>query len=782
MNKRHLHLFTAIAGISLICCQLKPDKENVLTPYVKEISNEGKTKDKPYLTAGDKAYIIGTQDGLFPDMGGHVRGEMGGIWTHPVKLADGFWTKISDGSMTDGIWLMEADEYITYPHGTEFLYNKLNDLQIKRFQFAPDREKGIIVNYTIRNTSAEIRDITLDFIMKTDISPVWFSKENGIPDYPDQIVWDSSNQLFSARDSLHDWYMVWGTDRPVLSYEKDCKGPVETSGQGKSGLIRTSVKIPSGKEKTVSFALSGSLVSVEDAISINRRLLKEQEKRMSEKRASIGDLLELSKITLPDKHLETTYNWVRINTRWLEMDLDGFGRFLGAGAIEYPWLFGCDNSYALQGVLATGDFELAKSTLMMLKNVSEKVNGNGRIIHEMSTNGYVYNKGNTQETAHFITAAWKAFLWTGDIEFLQGLYPYIKKGIHWLTVDMDINKNLFPEGYGIMEVRGLNAELIDVSVYTQQALEAASYMADLFRETDLSNEYATKAAILKDKINTEFWNEEEDIYCDFFGTKEQAISVAKGAIEQLRPARAGANDENIRFYEALITKFTLLPVGTQRGWFTNKNWVINTPMETAIAPVDKAIRSLDKIRNEHCGEYGPYLSAVEKKQMMTISTGVQAVSEAQYGRINECLWYMDRITSALSRTLPGSINEMMPDYGCPVQAWTIYGLAVPLITHIFGITPDAYNKKVIISPSLPASWEEMTLENQRIGSNSYDIHINKRNGKTIYAVKSRDNDWNNTIRIEGLSGKTYELNGETITATTDDIVLTELENVIQVNE
>ncbi|MCC8198818.1 MAG: amylo-alpha-1,6-glucosidase [Tannerellaceae bacterium] len=573
--------------------------------------------------------------------------------------------------------------------------------------------------------------------------------------------------------------MAWGTDNPVLSYETDSPGPERTKGMGKSGLIRTSLQLGAGETQVISYAVSGSLLSKEDAIETYTRLLKEKTKLLHEKQQSLANLLEVSHISLPDKHLENTYNWVRLNTRWLEMDLDGYGRFLGAGAIEYPWLFGCDNSYALQGVLATGDFELAKSTLTMLKNVSEKVNGNGRIIHEMSSNGYVYNKGNTQETAHFIIAVWKTFLWTGDITFLQDLYPYAKKGIHWLTVDMDANQNLFPEGYGIMEVHGLNAELIDVAVYTQQALEAASQMAKLFHEDSVSDAYARQATLLKDKINRDFWDEAEGIYCDFFGTKEQAVSVAKGAIRQLRSGTSDAEKETIRFYESLLTRFHQLPDGTQQGWFTNKNWVITTPLETAIAPPDKALRSLDKIRNEHCGEYGPYLSAVEGNRMMTISTGVQAVSEAQYGRMDECLWYMNRIAATLHSTLPGSINEMMPDYGCPVQAWTIYSITVPLIMHMFGITPDAYHKEVIISPALPTSWKEAKLENQRIGSNRYDIEISRSGGKTIYLIKSQEANWKNIIRIKGLSGKEYELNGKTMLATGDDILLTGTENQIR---
>ena len=778
MNRIYIFIIVAITGIGLVCCQVSPHYDYRVS-YIQEISNEGITKTKPYLTAGDKALILGTQDGLFPDMGRHVRGEMGGIWTHPVKLADGFWVKISDASMPDDcVWLMEADEFITYPHGSGFLYkNKLNDVQVKRFQFAPDQEKGVVIDYVIRNSSAHVREIVLDFVLKTEISPVWLSNRNGILDYPDQIEWDSTNQLFSARDSVNDWYLAWGTDSPVLAFEKDSYVPETTIGQGKSGSISTSVRLAAGEEKVITFAISGSMNSDLEAIALTHRLLKQKSDLLSKKQKSFGDLLEVSKVTLPDQQLETAYNWVKINTRWLEMDLDGYGRFLGAGAIDYPWLFGCDNSYSLQGVLATGDFELAKSTLKMLKDVSEKTNGNGRIIHEMSTNGIVYNPGNTQETAHYMVAVWQAFLWTGDLEFLRDIYPYIKKGIDWLTVEMDENQNLFPEGYGIMEVRGLNAELIDVSVYTQQALEVASQMATLFDEKILSEAYATKAALLKEKINAEFWDENEGIYCDFFGTKEQAILAANGAISQL--GRSGSNQENIRFYESLIAYFNTLPDGMQRGWLTNKNWVITTPMETGIAPVERAIRSLDLIRNEHCGEYGPYIEAVDRRRMMTIATGVQAVSEAQYGRIDECLWYMNRIASTLSRTFPGSINEMMPDYGCPVQAWTIYGLAVPLVMHIFGITPDAYNKSVIISPSLPTAWNEMSLENQWVGANRYDIQVKKINGKTSYIVQSKEKDWNTVLRINGLSGKSYELNGKTITATSDDILLAGVKNSIK---
>ena len=60
------------------------------------ISNQGRTKQQPYVTAGDRTYLIGTQDGNFPDMGQHVPGEMGGLWLPPIKLIDAFRASIEE--------------------------------------------------------------------------------------------------------------------------------------------------------------------------------------------------------------------------------------------------------------------------------------------------------------------------------------------------------------------------------------------------------------------------------------------------------------------------------------------------------------------------------------------------------------------------------------------------------------------------------------------------------------------------------------------------------------
>jgi glycogen debranching enzyme len=326
---------------------------------------------------------------------------------------------------------------------------------------------------------------------------------------------------------------------------------------------------------------------------------------------------------------------------------------------------------------------------------------------------------------------------------------------------MDQNKDLFPEGYGIMEVYGLNAELIDVAVYTQQALEAAARVAAALNDAEASGRYVRLASDLKEKINQRFWIERDETYGDFYGSRSQAISAADGAIKQIglkSTALTQRDKDLIAHYEALKTQFSAMPEG-DRAWLTNKNWVIATPMETGIAPRARAISLLDKIRLENTGEYGPYLSAVDRRSMMTISTGVQAVAEGKYGRTDQAMWYVDRIAQTFDLVSPGSISEMMPDHGCFTIAWTSYGIVLPLIEHVFGFQPDAPNKMVVLAPHLPSGWEDISIERLPIGKNLVSFSRSRTANGVVYDIESSEDGWNFTLKAPASPDSSYFLNG-----------------------
>jgi len=725
------------------------------------ISNQGRNQQQPYVTAGDRTYLIGTQDGNFPDMGHHVPGEMGGLWLPPIKLIDGFQARIAEMGTDKDILLAQSPEMVAYPYGTRFRYGRvLDDLEVDRFQFSPDHRQGMIIEYRFKNASAHARRLRFQWSVNTDLRPGWYADRLGIQDGQDVLDRRESDGVFIARDADNPWFCVWGAPPPAKAQRIERPDLIPTKGRGVTAASSYTVTVGPHATSMLTFVVSGSTSSQTEALAIYDDLAKHHVGLLAQKVAHYASIVKRARIRIPDQRLQDVYNWTRINMEWLVRDVPGVGRGLSAGFMEYPWWFGTE-TYSLQALMRTGDFDLAKQTLRLLRDQSNKVNANGRIAHEITTDGAVANPGNTQETAQFVLTVGQLFEWTGDLGFAREMYPAMKKGIDWLLGETDQDKDLFPKGYGIMEVYGLNAALIDVAVYTQQALEAAARVADALNDASATDRYRKLASDLKESINQRFWIEHDGTYGDFYGSRSQAIGAAEGAIKQigLKSADLTPRDkELIAHYEALKAEFLRMPEGN-RAWITNKNWVIATPMETGIAPRARAIPLLEKIRRENSGEYGPYLSAVERRSMMTISTGVQAVAEGNYGRTDEAMWYVDRIVQTFNRVSPGSISEIMPDRGCFTIAWTSYGIVLPLIEHVFGVRPDAANKTIVLEPHLPAGWENISIEDLPIGTNLVSFSRTKTGKGVIYDIEAKEKGWSFVLREPALPNSRYFLNG-----------------------
>jgi glycogen debranching enzyme len=754
-----------LLALTLAAAPPLPSQDAPVAGAMNGISNGGRNPEQPYVTAGDRAYLIGTQDGEFPDMGSHVEGEMAGLWVHPIKLADGFQVTVRDLAGGGAVALREAHELVTYPYGTLLRHTEtLQGLEVERFQWSPDGQPAVVVEFRLRNTTARRRRLELALTTRPDLRPVWYSERIGITDARDTVEWRPADRLFVARDVEHPWVAVWGAPGAKDS------GPHHRVSLAASG------------SDTLTFVFAGSASSEGEALRAYRYVAANRESLLERKTQRLGALLARARVSIPDRRLQEVYDWVRVNMDWLVRDVPGVGRGLSGAYMEYPWWFGTE-TYSLQALIATGDYTLATETLRLLRRWSDSTNGNGRIVHEITTMGVISNPGNSQETAQWVMTAGKLVRWSGDLELAREMYPAMKCGLAWLLGEMDRDGNMFPGGYGIMEVLGLNAELIDVAVYTQQALEATATVGRLLGDAGAAARYERQARELKASINERFWVEEEGSYADFFGTRAQAVSAAEGARKQLglkgEDKLTARERELMADYVRLGRTFAAMP-DTSRGWLTNKNWVIATPMETGIAPRARALGALDRIRRENVGPYGPYLSAVERLYMMTIATGVQAVAEAEYGRTEEALWYMDRIAETFNRVTPGSISEMMPDGGGFTIAWTSYGIVVPLVEHVFGIEPDATRKTVALTPHMPAGWKDMSIAELPVGDNMITFAARRTAKGVEYTVESSDAGWTFLLAEEGAPGAAYYLNGKRVAPSSLGVRMTGARNVVLV--
>ncbi len=762
---------TLFIGLLFVACTTQ--SPHAISEILEDSPNiQGKQDylDSPYVTAGNRVYMVGHQNGSFPSLGWHIKGEMGGIWNHPIKLMDGF-----EGELiveNDTFSLDKATEFTNYPFANKHAFNwTTKNIDVERWQFVPDDLQGILIQYVIKNKGNSPKKSTFGFVGHTDLRPTWLGERTQMFDAQDKDQYQ--NGIWVVKDESNSWFSIFGSDQNPVEYQSL---PKKVNKNGQSNKLTYNFTLASNSEYVLSFVIAGSYTSKGDALETFNTIKKGHFGLAKEKKERLIALASQSKLTIPNKELEKTFEWLKYNADWLKRTVPEIGTGIGAGIPDYPWWFGVDSEYALKGYMAVGQDKIVEQTIKLLDSVSMAVNSNGKILHEMSTNGTVFNDGNINETPQFASLIWEIYKWNGDKEFLEKYFPTIQLGLAWLLRENDSNKNLFPDGFGMMEIHGLDSEMIDVAAYTQRAFSDAAKMAAELDMLELAEVYDKNATHLKQKINAELWSEDFGSYADFLGTDQQAIHLIEDAM-----VRADTLNKPWAIEELEATKQQILknPSSTLKPFVLHHNWVVNTPMEMGIADSSKAIRALDTAK-KFTNPFGVFVTGIDRDDsagkdfgsfegskvfsytgaVMTLPTGVQAIAENNYGRPNEALDYLERMTRTFSYAFPGSMYEVSPDYGMMTQAWNIYAYAIPIVQQFFGIQPMAHRKTVIIRPQMPSNWEKgASLENVKIADNSVSIFYAKDANGLHIEVQQTNPDW--IIHLELPQNKYHVIEGNT---------------------
>ncbi len=692
--------------------------------------------DDLYVTAGDRLYAIGSQDGDFPRVGEHIPGEMTGIWVHPQKVLDGFWIELRWDDQTPVV--PRATGFQVAPGYTEHHYQAAGEWSGRRRQWVPDGLPAMVVHLAFCNEAPRARTLQLTVWVRSNLRPGWPANEDTVRGRDISRVSSDPPGLWMGNDRHPPWQVLIAGTPPDAEWfvsEDDTALAVIRAGRDRSyGGFRFARRLTVGERVEAKFWIAAATEDW-DCRDIHHLLANTYPQPLRAKARRLHAVNAASRLRIPERSLQRAYAWAKVQTDWLVRDVAGVGRGLGAGFPEYPWWFGCDNGYALRGALATGRFELAKQTVELLARASARVNGNGRIIHELSGTGGVPNPGNTQETAQFCQLMWEIFRWTGDRDFLERMLPYADRALSWLLEQAHDGDDL-PYGYGIMEVEHLNLKLIDSAVYTVGALEAMVNLARIRGDAARASALREKAERLKETVRTRFWLPEARLFGDVIGS-------ANAVAERLHlwseiAAGAGRADVARAFADQVRS-------GDHEEAYQLRWWIINTPMEAGIASQAQAATALRRMREpDFRAQFGLYLSGYWQTHVMTISTGVQAVAEARYGYVDASLDWLRRMADTMDRRMPGSMSEMSPDYGCFVQAWTLYGLAVALVEYFFGLAPRAHERRVAVDCQMPKAWSWAELTDVKMADNALDLHY-LREGPTqslkISTCKAWRIDW-----------------------------------------
>ena len=230
--------------------------------------------DAPVVTAGSAAVLIGAQNGLFPDMGYAVPGEMGGLWAGEKKICDGFFLAVDDVPLT------QADACEIHPVVTAFHYRMQKErLHVVRRQFIPDGVSGCVIELTIENLKNAPRMAEVSFTVRTDILTAAAARgEDGAELGRDVGEYDEQEQAFFARDSRNPWHAVWGAQTGCRVLQADLPQSVygfgNTQGKGVNGRLFYRLRLAANAQATMRLYIAGGYPSrskAEEALALARR-------------------------------------------------------------------------------------------------------------------------------------------------------------------------------------------------------------------------------------------------------------------------------------------------------------------------------------------------------------------------------------------------------------------------------------------------------------------------------------------------------------------------------
>jgi hypothetical protein len=409
-------------------------------PSTPEVSVTSRLADRREVAAGTRAYSIGFEDGRFYANGWHITGEMGGVWTPPVKLVDGVWFGLDDH------WIGPATKFSSGFGYTRYDLPDTAGLKVQRTDFVPDGSRGALFGLTITNPGAA-RTAKLSVDAHSELMgqyPWGFDgvTPNASDNLPDKGRFDGQDLVFTDDGKLpgapeHHYAALVGTAvKPGSGTIGDqfwgpqpghrCTGtepgaPADPKpsqcddgpfGRGTGGELTYSLSLPAGGTTTVWLAVAGSDQGLAPARQQLTSILRNPDSEFAAKIAGRERIARQTTLSLPgDRLVQNAVDWGKQNLadltktaqdlqiRWTNQGKQfpaplgtvPSATWIGAGYPDYPWIFGTDGEYTAFAAVSVGQFSAIEGHLRALRDVSDILNnGSGVVVHEVVPDGSVW--------------------------------------------------------------------------------------------------------------------------------------------------------------------------------------------------------------------------------------------------------------------------------------------------------------------------------------------------------------------------------------------------------
>ncbi|MCO5969776.1 glucosidase family protein [Actinoallomurus soli] len=762
-----------------------------------ELSETTRLPDRRSVVIGDRFYSVSTEDGLYPAAGWHTNGEMGGLWTPPLKLLDGVWFGL------DGAWLgkQAAAQRFTSGQGyTRIAYAAADGVRAERTDVAPDGVRAGLIGITLSSASRKTVRLDVDAHSELMTAYPWGSTtpSQQAMNLPDTGAYDKGTLVFREQGTpdvpnatRHDYAALVAADRTPAAHRlgPDHRGPQDPAvicpasgdqpkrcddtalGKGTGGRLSYDVTVPAGGKATVWIAVAGSDHGLPEARGALRTALRDPAGLLARKIAARRAVAANTVVDLPgDRLLQQSVEWSKQNladsvqeARDLKMRVTHEGkdypapkgtvakaRWLGAGWPDYPWLFGTDGEYTAYATVAAGQFSSIEDHLRAVRDTSDIVNDrSGKVIHEVVSDGSVYfgangEAGNTDETAKFPSAVALVWRWTGDRAFLDSMYAFTKRNMHYIVDKLDADGDGWPEGSGNVERPGMGVEKLDNAVYTIRGLRDLADLATAEGDGATAAWAGGHADALEKKFEAAWWYGGDTAqYADSIDRPDDPandntkifqrhwIGVTPMDAELVRPGQVTRPLADDQHAQAALAR-------REQPCYTGTTGLYHTGTGPTSADGGNKGPSCD----------GVVSSVQSDREVFSLGNGIMAVAEGNYGRLAQQRTYTtDNARIQLDPSLwemPGAMPEIAPspDFdpanidrpltgrSMVLQAWGAYGNLWPVVHQQLGVSPDMGRARLEVVPQVPPGQSRVAGRHIRVGGGTVDV-IAEAAGRTL---------------------------------------------------
>jgi hypothetical protein len=744
-----------------------------------ELEISDRLQDRRYIASSERAYAVGFEDGRFYANGWHITGEMGGVWTPPLKLVDGVWFGVG------GQWIGPATKFRSGWGYTEMDLPTTAGLELQRTDFAPDGGRAVLFGLRIHNPG-DARTVTVRVDAHSELLgayPWGFTgvTPNASDNLADTASFDGSALVFREQGQLphpnaetHDWAALVAANRDPSAGETGaghrgdqgdnvCSAEEPPSqcddgpfGKGQGGQLRYRLNLPAGATETLWVAVAGSNAGLADARRELAAALANPQAELARKIQKREEIGARTQVSLPgDPQLAKGLDWAKQNLadstqyaedlriRWVDQgrrypppagSLDS-ARWVGAGFPDYPWLFATDGEYSAFPMVALGQFDAIKDHMRALRDASDIVNDrSGKVGHEFVSDGSMWfgqnaDPGNTDETAKFPSTVALIWRWTGDNGFRDQMYDFSKRNMRYIERELDEDHDGWPEGLGNVERAGMGPEKLDNTVYFIRGLYDLADMARSKGDSSTLAWASSRARDVQRRFEAEWWMDALSLHADSLGEANEQI-------QQKHWITVTPMEAELTVDEQPVPGLTTFDHGTR------SLALHETPCFSGERPFNRGLF------HTGCGG-GP--EGKGERTIFGLNTAIQSVGEGNYGRLTEQRRYTEAeveplfsepATGGLPDEQPGALPEILPspDFGKNIdrcwtcramfmQAWGHYGSVWPVVHQQLGVRPDLGRGRLAVVPQVPSN---TPIEGRqiRLGSGTLALVQASREGNT----------------------------------------------------